>query len=105
MRLSSILAGVLLLSGLTFASGPSGVVQSQDQSRPTGCEYNDAILDTLAQQTKRDHVIVVVARLGTGEQRKDLNQRRLHNVLVYLTEFITEQGGRRKPDDVVLAEG
>lgn len=105
MRLSPILTSVLLLSRLTLVSEFLVVAQSQGLIKPTGCEYNNAVLDTLAQQTKRDHVIVVVARLGTSEKRKGLNPRRLHNVLVYLTEFTTEEGGRRKPDDIVLAEG
>jgi hypothetical protein len=72
---------------------------------PTRCEFNNAVLDTLAQKTKRDQTIIVIARLGTSETRKNLNRRRLHNVLMYLSEFITPAGGRRKANEIVLAEG
>jgi hypothetical protein len=88
------------------ASGDSGLIQTTKyQNGSTGCEYNNAVLDTLAQKTKRDEVIIVIARAGKTETRKGLNQRRLHNVLVYLTEFMTSQGGRRKSSEVILAEG
>jgi hypothetical protein len=99
-----IVALALVLSPPAFSHlAPSQ--PTKDQVRRTGCEYNDAVLDTLAQKTQQDQVIIIIARLGTSETRKGLNQRRLHNVLVYLTAFTTKEGGRRKAEDIVLAEG
>ena len=104
-----VLIGISIL--LFLVCGGSGIVGptagnvSRAAVKPTGCEFNDAVLDTLSQNTKRDQVIIVIARLGTSETRRNLNQRRLHNIMIYLTEFVTPAGGRRKESDVVLAEG
>jgi hypothetical protein len=106
MKLLVLFAIILACAGLALASENLAFVQSAtDQVRQTGCEYNDAVLDTLAQKTKQDQVIIIIARLGTRESRKALNQRRLHNVMVYLTEFTAVTGGRRRPADIVLAKG
>ncbi len=106
MRMLALLAITSVFASVAPGSGGLARIKpTTPKTELTGCEYNNAVLDTLAQKTKRDQVIIIVARLGTNESRKPLNQRRLHNVLVYLTEFTTPEGGRRKPADIVLAEG
>jgi hypothetical protein len=75
------------------------------QDRPTGCEYNTAILDGLAQNTKPNELIIVIARLGPKDTKPNLNNRRLHNVRTYLTEFLTDSSVRRRPETIVLAQG
>lgn len=79
--------------------------EAMAQSRPTGCEYNTAILDGLAQKTKPNELIIVIAHLGPKDTKPNLNDRRLHNVRVYLTEFLTDPSVRRRPETIVLAQG
>src|SRR5207247_3130982 len=45
-------------------------------------------------------LVIAIARLGDGEQKPDLNRRRLHNVRTYLAEF-----DGRSSERVVMAEG
>jgi len=84
-----------------IAAGSQSIVHN----RPTGCEYNTSILDGLAQKTKPDELIIVIAHLGTRDRKPNLNDRRLHNVRIYFTEFLTEPSVRRKRETVVLAQG
>lgn len=98
----------LTLSFTAVASTPRPIaVRSvpETQDRPTGCEYNTAILDSLAQKTNLDELIIVIARLGSNETKPNLNNRRLHNVRTYLTEFLTDPSVRRRPERIVLARG
>lgn len=89
-----------------FTAAPTGVrSEAMTQSRPTGCEYNTAILDGLAQKTKTDELIIVIAHLGPKDTKPNLNDRRMHNVRVYLTEFLTDSSVRRRPETIVLAQG
>ena len=94
----------LIAAGLT--AGLTAVRSNAiTQSRPTGCEYNTAILDGLAQKTKPDELIIVIAHLGPNDTKQNLNNRRLHNVRVYLTEFLNDASVRRRRETVVLAQG
>lgn len=98
----------LILSFLTVMSNDSSIrteLNPVGQELPTGCELNVAVLDGLAQKAEGDDLIIVVARLGRNETKTNLNRRRLHNVLIYLTEFLTDGRVRRKPKTIVLAEG
>ncbi len=72
---------------------------------PAHCGDNIAVLDVLTQRTSPNKLIIVIAHLGDGETRPNLNQRRLHNVRTYWLEYLTAEGARRKPETVVLAEG
>lgn len=106
--MKTVLLGFIVLSlALGTAVPKPFVIRSEPitQTRPTGCEYNAAILDSLAQRTKLDELIIVIARLGSNETKPNLNNRRLHNVRVYFTEFLTDPSVRRKPATVVLAHG
>jgi len=79
--------------------------EAMTQSRPTGCEYNTAILDGLAQKTKPNELIIVIAHLGPKDTKPNLNNRRLHNVRAYLAEFLTDSSVRRRAETIVLAQG
>ncbi len=75
-----------------------------DNARPTYCAERTAALDGITQKTPADKLIIVIARLGAGETRANLSQRRLHNVRAYWTEFLSAEH-RRKPETIILAEG
>ena len=65
---SFILLG-LALSFTAVASAPRPIAVralSKTQDRPTGCEYNTAIVDSLAQRTRLDELIIVIAHLGSN---------------------------------------
>lgn len=101
-----VLSLALSFTGVASTLGPIAVrSEYKTQDRPTGCEYNTAILDSLAQKTRLDELIIVIARLGSNEMKPNLNNRRLHNVRTYLTEFLTNPSVRRKPETIVLARG
>jgi hypothetical protein len=72
---------------------------------PGGCEFNNNILTVLAQSTDDDELVIVIARLGDSESRKNLNYRRLHNVKTFLTEFLADASVRRRQETIILAEG
>lgn len=98
----------LTLLILNVASAPeSRAIRSESvqQDRHTGCEYNTAVLDGLAQKTKLDELIIVLAYQGRSETRSNLNHRRLSNVRVFFTEYLTDPTVRRKPQMIVLAQG
>lgn len=105
--LSFIVLGLALsFTPVVFTTRPIAVgSNSITQDRPTGCEYNTTILDSLAQKTGLDELIIVIARLGSNETKPNLNNRRLHNVRTYLTEFLTDPSVARKPETIVLAQG
>ncbi len=72
---------------------------------PARCGDNIALLDVLTQRTSPHKLIIVIAHLGDGEIKSNLNRRRLHNVRTFWTEYLTAKGARRKPETVILAEG
>ena len=72
----------------------------QIAASPTNCEDNIAVLDAASKLASSDSLIIAIARLGDRENRKDLNQRRLHNVRMYLTEFTG-----RDIQSIITAEG
>ncbi len=98
---------ISLLLGLMAAGSKPIPIRSQvaGQAGPTGCEYNTSVLDSLAQKTKLSDLIIVIAHLGPKDTKPNLNNRRLHNVRTYLTEFLTDSSVRRRPETVVLAQG
>lgn len=86
-------------------AGGDAASATNAQVKPAGCATNNGVLDVLAHQTRPDQLIIIIARLGTGERDRGLNRRRLHNVKTYLTEYVTGEGGRRGADMLILAEG
>jgi hypothetical protein len=82
----------------------SSVVFAQERAEELPrCLDRDAMLYRIAKNTASDKSITVVARLGEGETRPNLNLRRLHNVRTYWTEFLNEY--KRSPDSIILMEG
>lgn len=101
---SSVFVIVLLLT--TFSNGVaqngSKLADSKiRQPTPTNCESNAAALDAINQLAGKDNLIIAIARLGNRERKRELNQRRLNNVLAYLTRV----GWQRAPETVIIAEG
>lgn len=79
---------------------PGTVPPFQVETKPTNCEFNVSVL-TGAHRTAGDTgLVIMIARLGTGETRRELNNRRLHNARTFLIEF-----GQRVPQTIVTAEG
>jgi hypothetical protein len=94
-----------LLGSLAIAAAqdPSRSVDSAPigmEAKPTNCEFHVATLDAAHDQAGKDGLVIVIARLGDGERRDDLNRRRLHNVRTYLKDF-----DHRSPHTIITAEG
>ena len=72
--------------------------------KPTNCEINiirmEAVTKHAVQEIANGGVIIAIARLGDGERLREINQRRLHNVWVYLTAYQSFA-----PKKVITAEG
>ena len=69
---------------------------------PSACEVNAASFDNLANILRsNDERLFVVARLGKGENSRELNRRRLHNVRTYFKDGWPDTGAQR----FVFAEG
>lgn len=85
---------------------PSKPVEARDfaDAQPMNCAHRGAVIDVITQNAADDDLIIVIARLGDGDLRPNLNRRRLHNVSAYWTKFLNESG-RRKPETIILAEG
>jgi hypothetical protein len=84
---------LLLVLVLCLASVPGTKAQNQSSSNPLplqhpdNCEGNSARLDVVrnkSQAAGQSKVTIVVARLGTGEQSRELNRRRLYTIGSYL---------------------
>lgn len=55
---------------------------------PDNCEGNSARLDVIRNKSiaaGKNKITIAIARLGTGEQSRELNRRRLYTVRAYLT--------------------
>lgn len=64
------------------------------------CESNRFRLEDVNSFAGKDGTMILIARLGKGEQSISLNHRRLHNARIYLSKFLL-----RKPDTIIVAEG
>ncbi|HEX8246877.1 MAG TPA: hypothetical protein VF599_01740 [Pyrinomonadaceae bacterium] len=57
-------------------------------NNPTGCEENEARLDYILMQIKKQkdpaNVLIIIARSGEGEKSLETSRRRLHNAKEYL---------------------
>jgi hypothetical protein len=101
-----ILALCLWLIGWPVAAQQNPIPADRfEELGPAHCGDNIALLDVITQRTAADKLIIIIARLGDGETRANLNRRRLHNVRTYWTEYLTAEGARRKPQTAILAEG
>ena len=99
------LAAPLLLGSFCVAGaqgkGESGAVpSSQVEMKPTNCEFNISVLTGAHRVAGDAGLVIMIARLGNGERRRELNHRRLHNARTFLIEF-----GQRVPQTIITAEG
>ena len=98
-----LVISVLLVCASTAAaqevSRPTGSAPIKMETKPTNCEFHIATLDAAHDQAGKDGLVIAIARLGDGEQRQELNRRRLHNVRTYLVEF-----DHRSPETIITAE-
>lgn len=106
MKVLHFALAVSLLNGFTTVVAQrqvdSGTAQpSHIESTPSNCEENISILGAATQAVTKDDLLIVLARLGDGERNKELNQRRLHNVRTYLSEYVNA----RAPETIIIAEG
>ncbi len=101
---------ILLVLTLCIASVGGVAAQNQsatDPSRlqpPDNCEGNASRLDVVRNKSRaagENKVTIAIARLGTGEQSRELNRRRLYTVRAYLTamgvssqSLVTAEGER-----------
>lgn len=95
---------LLLFSSILFAQTP--INSNIERFRfgvpnlPENCEINSAqiygLVDLFKSDSNPKRVFILIARLGKGETRRDLNQRRLYNVTKRLS-ILKER--------VVIAEG
>ncbi|HEX6731231.1 MAG TPA: hypothetical protein VF074_14500, partial [Pyrinomonadaceae bacterium] len=95
----------LLLVGSCIADAQekiaSGTIpSSQVETKPTNCEFNIAVLTGAHRMAGDAGLVIMIARLGKGETKRELNRRRLHNARTFLIEF-----GQRAPQTIVTAEG
>lgn len=108
MRIKSSIVGFVLIAVCCFCHagfgqnsiGTEGPVPKTVATCPTNCEENSALLDAASSAAESNSFIIAVARLGDLETQQGLNQRRLHNVKMYLKEF-----AGRDIQSMVTAEG
>jgi len=101
----ALAASLLLIGSVAVAvqqKVDSGTAQlSQMAATPSNCEENISILGAATQAVDKDGLLIVIARLGDGEQSRELNRRRLHNVRTYLSEYVHA----RAPETIITAQG
>jgi hypothetical protein len=104
-----VILGLLPYLAMAQQTPPLVPVKLNDftNAKPAQCADRTGALDGIIQKTPSDELIIVVARLGDGDVRPNLNWRRLHNVRAYWTEYLYEgrEGYRRNPSTIILAEG
>lgn len=102
LRRVLVIGVALIACSVNTTLSESGTAYTQSlEAKLTKCEENIALLSDIHHEAGEDGLIIVIARLGDGERRRELNRRRLHNVRVYLTEF----GWHRSPETLITAEG
>jgi hypothetical protein len=74
---------------------------AQIDPKPTNCENHIAVLEAAHHDAGKEGLIIIIARQGAGENRRDLNRRRLYNARAYLTEYLN----LRASETIVTAEG
>lgn len=97
----------LLILALCLTLGTRTSAQNRPSSSPIppdNCEGNSARLDSVRNKSiaaGENKTTIAIARLGSGEQSRDLNRRRLYTVRAYLSamglpseKLITAEGER-----------
>ena len=73
----------------------------QTNPKPTNCESHIAVLEAANHDAGKDGLIILIGRLGTGDNKPDLNRHRLHSARAYLTDYISA----RSTNTVIIADG
>ena len=82
-RLALLLVVTFMPSGLCGAQ----VAGVQPDPKPTNCEIAILLLDTAVHKAGADLSIQIIAHRGSRDERHDLIERRLFNIVTYLTDF------------------
>jgi hypothetical protein len=93
----------LNLITLSIAGQNNLPVDNTEKYFPYGCESNANKLDKIRNEAiwgiGKEGVLIAIARLGKGEQSRELNRRRLYNVRVYLRGYGVQN------EKLIIAEG
>ena len=103
LKLTAAVSLLLVSSCIAYAQEQTTrgtIPSSQVETKPTNCEFNVSVLTGGHRQAGENGLVIMIARLGTGETRRELNSRRLHNARTFLVEF-----GQRAPQTIVTGEG
>ncbi len=104
--LSFFIALLLFIPLFTNAQEQHKRAEQQEISNQLlNCEMElalqDGVINAATKQTNLGGVLIVLARLGNGENSHELIRRRLYNA----RQFIKERGGRLASEKIVVAEG
>lgn len=67
---------------------------------PKPCESNNLMLEQANREAGQNSVIILIARLGVKDTKRDISKKRLHTAKAYLVEY----GRFRSSDKVITAE-
>lgn len=96
-----VLAGMCCL-GLVLATSDATAQNTESETNVeigNTCESNIARLDRIHSEAGENGLIIAIARLGNGEQSRQLNERRLQNLRLYL-----EKVRGRAPRAIITAQ-
>ena len=85
---------------MILAAYPAAAQSSETELKPNNCEYDISTLTAADRTAGNGSLIIMIARLGNGEHRREFNLRRLHNARTFLVEF-----GNRASNTIIPAEG
>lgn len=91
----------LLFLCLTSAARLTTAQDVETNPKPTNCENHIAVLEAANHDAGKDGLIILMGRLGSGDNRHDLNRHRLHSARAYLTDYLNV----RSPNTIIIAEG
>jgi hypothetical protein len=80
---------------------PTTIERARTGAEPTNCENHIAVLEAANDEAGRDGLLIVIARRGINENKRNLNPRRLYNARAYLVDYVNV----RAPEKIVTAEG
>ena len=53
-----------------------------------GGEFTSMLMDTIIEEVRKTNsIIIIISRLGTGDTRRELHRRRLHNAVARLVDY------------------
>ena len=97
----TLFVGLLLFIPIFIAAQERPEPNNQLVNCETGLAYQDFVINEALEKTNGGGVLIVIARLGDGENSRELIRRRIYNV----REFFKERGSRIAPEKVIVAEG